>query len=123
MALRPTSSISMGQLFCALKSSFHIPSCITPRKCYRVRGSSRLNSHMGEVQRWQGRMQQKSIICTTLVRPTFLLSTLVMRTCSVCTSVWDPLLRPFAVQEMSLLEGLDLNSGITAHLVRRGSVI
>ena len=56
----PTSSVFFGQFFWALNSCFHISSCVVPKKHFRVRGSYGLNSHMGEVQSWQGRMRQKS---------------------------------------------------------------
>ena len=68
-------------------------------------------------------MQRKSMIYTTLVRLTFFPTMLVIHVCSVCTSIWDPQLRPLAVHEISLMGGLDMNSGIAAQLVRHGSVL
>ena len=57
----PMSSVFIGQLFWALKSYFHISSCVVLKKRFKVRGSSGLNSYTGEAQSWQGRLRQKSI--------------------------------------------------------------
>ena len=121
--LSPMSSVFIGQLFWALKSCFHISSCVVPKKRFKVRGSSALNSHIGEARSWQGRTRQKSITWIMFVRPVFLPNTFEMHLCSIITFGWDPQSRPLAVHEVSLVGGLDLKSGMAAQLASRGSVM
>ena len=122
LQLRPASSAVSGQCFCFPKNNFHIPSCVAPKKCWRVCGPSGLNSHMRRDLRWHGRIRQTNITWITLTRSMSLSRRVRMQLCKVCTSSTDPQSSPLLIHDASCGGGPEQNAGIAAHLVLRGSV-